>query len=88
MPRICEICGKGTEVGYQYARRGLAKYKGGVGRKTTGKTKRAGCQGTHKESTPGARPGVRLLGGRLGSIPSEMMPLKFAVAEPVHQETV
>ena len=40
MPRVCEFCGKGTEVGYQYARRGLAKYKGGVGRKVTGKTKR------------------------------------------------
>jgi len=40
MPRVCEFCGKKTEVGFQYARRGLAKYKGGVGKKVTGRTKR------------------------------------------------
>lgn len=40
MSRACFFCGKKTEVGYQYARRGLAKAKGGVGRKVTGKTKR------------------------------------------------
>ena len=34
MPRVCEICGKKTEVGFQYTRRGLAKYK------VTGRTKR------------------------------------------------
>lgn len=40
MPRACEFCGKTTQVGFQYTRRGLAKYKGGVGRKVTGRTKR------------------------------------------------
>ncbi len=40
MPRECEICGKRAEMGFQYTRRGLAKYKGGVGRKVTGRTKR------------------------------------------------
>lgn len=40
MSRICEICGKRTEVGNKIERRGLAKWKGGVGRKITGKTKR------------------------------------------------
>lgn len=40
MPRECEICKKRVEIGYQYTYRGLAKYKGGVGRKVTGKTKR------------------------------------------------
>ncbi len=40
MARVCKFCGKKTEVGFQYARRGLAKYKGGVGRKVTGRTKR------------------------------------------------
>ncbi len=40
MPRACEFCGKKTEVGFQYTRRGLAKYKGGVGKKVTGRTKR------------------------------------------------
>jgi large subunit ribosomal protein L28 len=40
MPRECSICGKRVERGYQYTYRGLAKYKGGVGVKVTGKTKR------------------------------------------------
>lgn len=40
MPRECEICLKRVEVGHKYTYRGLAKYKGGVGRKVTGKTKR------------------------------------------------
>lgn len=40
MARVCEICGKKTQVGNQIERRGLAKWKGGVGRKITGKTKR------------------------------------------------
>src|SRR5881397_933325 len=40
MSRRCEYCGKKTEVGYQIVRRGLAKAKGGVGKKVTGRTKR------------------------------------------------
>lgn len=40
MARVCEICGKRTQVGNQIERRGLAKWKGGVGKKITGKTKR------------------------------------------------
>lgn len=40
MSRTCEICGKGTTVGNTITRRGLAKSKGGVGRKTTGVTRR------------------------------------------------
>ena len=40
MPRECDICGKRVARGFQYTYRGLAKYKGGVGRKVTGKTKR------------------------------------------------
>ena len=40
MGRICEICGKVPRRGYHYKRRGLAKAKGGVGQKVTGKTKR------------------------------------------------
>ena len=40
MSRVCEICGKKTQVGNQIERRGLAKWKGGVGKKITGKTKR------------------------------------------------
>jgi large subunit ribosomal protein L28 len=40
MARVCEFCGKRTEVGNKITRRGLAKAKGGVGRRVTGKTKR------------------------------------------------
>ncbi|MEK7483741.1 MAG: 50S ribosomal protein L28 [Planctomycetota bacterium] len=40
MSRVCDFCGKKTSFGKQYARRGLAKAKGGVGRKITGKTRR------------------------------------------------
>jgi len=40
MAQVCEYCGKKTQVGNQIERRGLAKWKGGVGRKITGKTKR------------------------------------------------
>lgn len=40
MARRCRICGKGPHSGYTYAHRGLAKSKGGVGRKVTGRTKR------------------------------------------------
>ena len=40
MSRVCQFCGKKTQVGRTIARRGLAKAKGGVGIKTTGITKR------------------------------------------------
>ena len=40
MPRQCPFTGKKTASGRQYARRGKAKYLGGVGLKVTGKTKR------------------------------------------------
>jgi large subunit ribosomal protein L28 len=40
MARVCGISGKRTSFGKQYTRRGLAKAKGGVGRKVTGKTRR------------------------------------------------
>jgi len=40
MPRVCPLTGKKTSSGRSYAHRGKAKYLGGVGIKTTGKTKR------------------------------------------------
>lgn len=40
MSQRCTICGKGPHTGFTYTRRGLAKKKGGVGRKVTGRTKR------------------------------------------------
>lgn len=39
--RVCFICGKGPLRGQQITRRGLAKSKGGVGRKITGRSKRS-----------------------------------------------
>jgi len=36
MARVCQLSGKKTVSGRQYTRRGLAKRKGGVGRKITG----------------------------------------------------
>ncbi|MCF7957832.1 MAG: 50S ribosomal protein L28 [Phycisphaerae bacterium] len=40
MSRICYFTGKRTLTGNSIARRGKAKYLGGVGKKTTGITKR------------------------------------------------
>ena len=40
MARECFFLGKKTRSGFRYARRGKAKYLGGVGKKVTGKTKR------------------------------------------------
>ena len=40
MSRTCQVTGRGTQVGGSIARRGLPKKKGGVGLRTTGKTKR------------------------------------------------
>jgi large subunit ribosomal protein L28 len=36
----CAVTGKKPSMGFKYARRGKAKYLGGVGRKVTGKTRR------------------------------------------------
>lgn len=40
MPRVCHFTGKKTTFGNSISRRGKAKYLGGVGRKTTGITRR------------------------------------------------
>ena len=40
MSRHCEICGKGPVSGRVISRKGLAKKKGGVGKKVTGIAKR------------------------------------------------
>ena len=39
--RRCALCNKGPIRGEQITRRGLAKSKGGVGRKITGRSKRS-----------------------------------------------
>lgn len=40
MSRVCEICGKRPRTGKNIARRGMAKKKGGAGRKITGTSHR------------------------------------------------
>ena len=40
MARVCEVCGKGTQVGNSVEIRGKAKYLGGVGTEKTGITRR------------------------------------------------
>lgn len=40
MSRICISCGKHPVVGGHVARRGMARAKGGAGRKITGRSKR------------------------------------------------
>ncbi len=40
MPRVCHFTGRKTRTGNTIARRGKAKYLGGVGVKTTGVTRR------------------------------------------------
>ncbi|MDI6732365.1 MAG: 50S ribosomal protein L28 [Planctomycetota bacterium] len=40
MAWVCQICGRKPSTGNMIVRRGLAKKKGGVGRKITGITKR------------------------------------------------
>lgn len=40
MARVCEFCGKASQVGNSVAHRGKAKYLGGVGTKVTGVTRR------------------------------------------------
>jgi len=41
MPRVCDVTGKRTRFGNKLARRGKAKAEGGVGKKTTGITRRS-----------------------------------------------
>jgi large subunit ribosomal protein L28 len=40
MPRVCAVCGKKTTFGNAIQRRGLAKAKGGVGKKITSRVPR------------------------------------------------
>jgi large subunit ribosomal protein L28 len=40
MARVCEVCGKSTQMGNSVAHRGKAKYLGGVGTKVTGISRR------------------------------------------------
>ena len=51
MSRICAICGKKPVAGRSIKRRGLAKKKGGVGRKITGISKRVFAPNLQKVKT-------------------------------------
>lgn len=48
MSRLCEFCGKRTVAGRSISRRGMAKKKGGVGKKVTGITRRKFKPNIHK----------------------------------------
>jgi len=48
MPRVCQLTGKKTRSGRKITRRGKPKYLGGVGVKTTGRTKRKFKANLHK----------------------------------------
>lgn len=51
MSRVCEICGKRTSAGRSIKRRGMAKKKGGAGRKITGISKRVFAPNLQKVKT-------------------------------------
>ncbi len=40
MARVCDICGKRTQVGSMVERRGITKKKGGIGLRITSRVKR------------------------------------------------
>lgn len=40
MARVCQVCGKGPQIGNSVETRGKAKYLGGVGTKVTGISRR------------------------------------------------
>lgn len=48
MQKVCIICGKGQMQGHSVTRKGLAKKKGGTGKKTTRVTRRAFLPNLHK----------------------------------------
>jgi len=60
MSRRCGFCGKKALTGSTIARRGLAKKKGGVGKKTTGITKR--------KFFPNLQPKRVVIGGKIKKI--------------------
>lgn len=40
MSKVCQACGKRPRIGNQVTRRGIAKKKGGIGRRVTGRSRR------------------------------------------------
>ena len=63
MARVCEICGKHSQVGNSVETRGKAKYLGGVGTKKTGITRRQfrpNLQRVHAASPSGGTKSMRV----------------------------
>lgn len=63
MARVCEVCGKSTQMGNTIAHRGKAKYLGGVGTKVTGISRRQfkpNLQRVHVTTSNGTNKTVRV----------------------------
>lgn len=63
MSRMCEVCGKKTQMGNAVETRGKAKYLGGVGTKITGITRRQfkpNLQRVHVVTPNGTRKTMRV----------------------------
>lgn len=63
MARVCEVCGKKSQMGNSIETRGKAKYLGGVGTKITGKTRRQfkpNLQRVHAELPNGGAKSMRV----------------------------
>jgi large subunit ribosomal protein L28 len=63
MARVCEVCGKSTQMGNSIAHRGKAKYLGGVGTKVTGIARRQfkpNLQRVHVTTANGTNKTVRV----------------------------
>lgn len=48
MAKVCSVCGKGPSTGRTITRRGMAKKKGGIGRKIVRTSKRRFLPNLHK----------------------------------------
>ena len=60
MSWVCDLCGKKPRKGNRVARRGLPKYKGGIGLKTTGIRRRVYKPNLQKVRTLDGKKRVRL----------------------------
>ncbi|MDH3717836.1 MAG: 50S ribosomal protein L28 [Planctomycetota bacterium] len=63
MARVCEVCGKGAQMGNRVQTRGKAKYLGGVGTKITGITRRKfkpNLQKVHVTTSQGTNKSMRV----------------------------
>ncbi len=73
MSRVCHFLGKKTSSGNSIARRGKAKYLGGVGVKTTGVTKRKFKPNIHKVRA--------VIGGKVTRIRASAKAIKMGLVQ-------